>query len=220
MSHWQAVLPELAEATGATLAMVFMATLFTVVIGLPLGVLVAMTGRDGLVAVRGLHQLVAGLVAVGRSIPFVVLLIAAIPLTRAIVGTPTGTGAAVVPLTLGAVPFFAERVRASLRSVDRGVVEAAFAMGARTHHVLVTALLREGLPRMVSGLALTVVVLIGYSAIVGVLDGSGLGAMAMTYGYKHFETDVMAAIVGIFLVLTQGVKLVGDSLARRLDHRR
>jgi D-methionine transport system permease protein len=220
MSHWRTLLPELAEATASTLWMVGVATLLTVVIGLPLGMFLVATDKGGVLAMPRLHRVIGALVEIGASLPFLVLLIGVIPVTRAIVGSSVGAGAAVVPLTVGAVPFFAHRVEVGLRAVDRGAVDAAHAMGARARHILLTVLLREGLPRLITGLALTIVVLLGYSAIVGVLDGQGLGALAVTYGYEHLRADAMVAIVVIFVVLTQGVKLVGGSVARRLEHRR
>lgn len=220
MSHWQTLLPELADATAATLSMVGAATLVTVVLGLPLGLFLVCTDVAGLLAMPRLRTLVSGVVDVGGSLPFLVLLIAVIPLVRDLIGTSAGAAAAVVPLALGAIPFFARRVEAGLRAVDRGLIDAAFAMGARPRHIVLTVLLREGLPRVVTGLALTVVLLLGYSAVVGVLDGGGLGALAVTYGYEHLQADVMVAIVVVFVVLTQGVKLAGGSLARRLEHRR
>ncbi|MGH3490211.1 MAG: methionine ABC transporter permease [Actinopolymorphaceae bacterium] len=220
MSNWNSVGPELADATLATLSMVSLATLLTVAVGLPLGVLLMSTADDGLLRMRRLHRVLGSVLDMGAALPFLVLLIAVIPLTRRLAGDSLGGLAAVVPLTLGSVPFFARRVERSLRQVDRGLVDAAYAMGGRTRHVLVTVLLREGLSRIVTGLALTIVVLLGYSAVAGFVYPEGLGRLAVTYGYVSFRADVIAAIVLVFLVLTQVVKLGGDVVARRLEHQR
>jgi D-methionine transport system permease protein len=219
LSNWNAVGPELADATLATVSMVSLATLLTVAFGLPLGVLLMSTGQRGLVRMRRLHRILGGVLDLGGALPFLVLLIAAIPLTRRLVGESVGTLAAIVPLTLAAVPFFARRVERSLCQVDRGLVDAAYAMGGRTRHVLVTVLLREGLARIVTGLALTIVILLGYSAVAGFVYPEGLGRLAITYGYSSFRADVIASIVVVFVILAQIVKLGGDLVARRLEHR-
>ncbi|MEQ4207158.1 methionine ABC transporter permease [Actinopolymorpha sp. B9G3] len=219
-SNWNAVGPELADATLATLSMVSLATLLTVAIGLPLGVLLMSTGQGGPLHMSRFHRILGVVLDTGGSLPFLVLLIAAIPLTRRLAGESVGVLAAIVPLTLAAVPFFARRVERSLGKVDRGLVDAAYAMGGRTRHILVTVLLREGLSRIVTALALTIVVLLGYSAIAGFVYPEGLGRLAITYGYSTFRADVIAAIVVVFVVLTQLVKVGGDLVARRLEHRR
>jgi D-methionine transport system permease protein len=220
LSNWNVVGPELAEATLATLAMVSVATLLTVALGLPLGVLLMSTGQGGLVRARRFHRILGGVLDMGGALPFLVLLIAAIPLTRTLSGESVGTLPAVVPLTLAAVPFFARRVERSLAKVDRGLVDAAYAMGGRTRHVLVTVLLRESLSRVVTGLAWTIVVLLGYSAVAGLVYAEGLGGLAITYGYSTFRADVVAAIVVVFVVLSHLVTVSGNLVARRLEHQR
>lgn len=218
MSHWPTVLPELAHATGTTLSTACLATVLTVVLGLPLGVLLVATDKDGPLPIRTLHVVLAGLVEILGSIPVVVFLLAAIPLVRGITGDSAGT--VVVPLALAATPWFARRVETSLRAVDPELVEIAVAMGARVRHVLVTVLLREGLPRIVSGVALTTVLLLGSAAILDVLDRRGLGGMALAYGMEDLRADVVVVVAGVFVVVVQVVKWLGGLAAQRLDHRR
>ncbi len=202
----------LLPATGETLHMVGLATLCTVVAGLPLGVLLG----HGPAPLR--HTLGA-VVNVGRSVPFIILMIAVIPLTRALLGTSIGTAAAVVPLTVGAIPFFARLVEGTLADVDPGLTEAGHAFGATRARIVTRILLPEALPALVRGLTVTVVALVGYSAMAGVIGGGGLGYLAIRYGYQRFETDVMLATVAALVAGVQIVQFAGDRLARRLDRR-
>lgn len=219
MTNWQSLVPELLDATVDTLYMVGLASLVTIIGGLPLGVLLLLTDKGGLLAAPKVQRILGAVVNIGRSLPFIVLLVAVIPFTRFVVGTTIGSTAAIVPLSLGAIPFFARLVETSLRDVDRGLVEAALAMGARTRDVVGTVYLREALPSLVSGLTITIVALIGYSAMAGVVGGGGLGDLAIRYGYQRFETDVMVATVVLLIVMVQLVQMAGDTIARRLDHR-
>uniref|UniRef100_UPI0035713309 methionine ABC transporter permease n=1 Tax=Catellatospora citrea TaxID=53366 RepID=UPI0035713309 len=202
----------LLPATGETLHMVGLATLFTVLAGLPLGVLLGY----GPAAVR---PVLGAVVNVGRSVPFVILMIAVIPFTRALLGTSIGTAAAVVPLTVGAIPFFARLVEGALHDVDPGLTEAGHAFGATRVQIVARILLPEALPALVRGLTVTAVALVGYSAMAGVIGGGGLGYLAIRYGYQRFETDVMLATVAVLVALVQLVQFAGDRLARGLDRR-
>ncbi|MEU7821005.1 methionine ABC transporter permease [Catellatospora sp. NPDC049133] len=202
----------LLPATGETLHMVGLAALFTVLAGLPLGVLLGYGPAP-------LRPVLGAIVNVGRSVPFVILMIAVIPLTRALLGTSIGTAAAVVPLTVGAIPFFARLVEGALRDVDPGLTEAGHAFGATRAQIVARVLLPEALPALVRGLTVTAVALVGYSAMAGVIGGGGLGYLAIRYGYQRFETDVMLATVAVLVALVQLVQLTGDRLARRLDRR-
>lgn len=213
------LLPLLWTATLETLRMVGIATAVTVAAGLPLGVLLVLTGRRGLRPVPLLHQALGAVVNVGRSLPFIILLVAIIPFTRLVVGTTIGTTAAIVPLAVGAIPFFARIVETALREVPDGLVRAARAAGAGRRQVVVKVLLPEALPALVSGVTLTAVALVGYSAMAGVVGGGGLGDLAYRYGYQRFETDVTVATVVVLVALVQLVQLAGDLLARRLSHR-
>jgi D-methionine transport system permease protein len=209
----------LAAATLDTLYMVGVAVLLGTALGLPLGVLLATTGRGEMLASPAFQRIAGTVVNVGRSLPFIILVVAIIPFTRLLVGTTIGTTAAIVPLTLGIVPFIARVVEGAVREVDPGLIEAARAMGARPLQVVTKVLLPEALPGLIHGLTLTVVTLIGYSAMVGAVGGGGLGDLGIRYGYQRFRPEVMLAVVVLLVVMVQLVQLAGDRLARRLNRR-
>jgi len=213
---WQLLL----SATGQTLYMVVLATVFSVLLGLPTGILLLVSRRHGLLAMPRVYWLLSTFVNIGRSLPFVVLLIALIPLTRLIVGTTLGSTAAVVPITLGAFPFFARIVETALDEVDKGRIEAIVAMGGTQWHVITKVLLPEALPALLAGVTLTVVMLIGFSSMAGVIGGGGLGDVAIRYGYQRFNQPVMIGTVVILIVLVQWVQWLGDRLVNALAHRR
>ncbi|WDZ82691.1 methionine ABC transporter permease [Micromonospora cathayae] len=202
-----------------TAYMVGVATLLSGIGGLLVGVLLIVTDRGGLLAAPRLNLLLGLAVNIGRSLPFIILLVAISPFTRSVVGTTIGTTAAIVPLTVSAVPFYARIVEAAFREVGRDVVDAARAMGASRWQIVGKVLLREARPGLVAGLTITVVALIGYSAMAGVIGGGGLGDLALRYGYQRFEDDVMIGTVVLLIVAVQAVQMLGDRLARRLSHR-
>jgi len=216
LAEW---LPRFWAASLETLLMVGVATAFTALLGLPLGILLVVSDRDGLRPAPALHRALGALVNIGRSLPFIILLVAVVPLTRLIVGTTIGTTAAIVPLTLAAIPFFARVVETALREVDRGLVEAAHAMGCSPWEIVRKVLLPEAMPGLVLGLTITVISLIGYSAMAGAVGGGGLGDLAIRYGYQRFQTEVMFVTVALLVVLVQLIQLLGNRLARRLAHR-
>jgi len=191
-----------------------------VIIGLPLGVLLFLTRRDGVLPAPKLNQIIGSVVNVGRSLPFIVLLIALIPFTRLIIGTTLGSTAAVVPITIGAFPFFARVVENALDEVDKGRIEAILSMGGNVWHIIGKVLLPEALPALLAGITLTVVMLIGFSSMAGVIGGGGLGDLAIRYGYQRFDDQVMVGTVVILVAMVQLVQSVGDRLVRRLAHRR
>ncbi|MCU5771669.1 ABC transporter permease [Erwiniaceae bacterium BAC15a-03b] len=217
---WERFQSLLLNATLETLYMVALATLFTVLIGLPVGVLLFLTRQDGIFPQRWLSRPLNVLVNIGRALPFVVLLIALIPFTRLLIGTTLGSTAAVVPITLGAFPFFARIVENALEEVDRGRVEAVVSMGGSNWHIVSRVLLPEALPALMSGITLTVVMLIGFSAMAGVIGGGGLGDLAIRYGYQRFNNQIMFATVIVLLLLVWLVQRMGDQLVRGLAHRR
>jgi D-methionine transport system permease protein len=225
MSWWDALLgndvirERLPQATLETLQMVAVSSVLTVLVGLPLGLLLHATAPGGLTPQRAVSSVLGFVVNVGRSLPFVILMIAVIPFTRWVVGTTLGWQAAVVPLTLGAVPFFARLVESSLREVSPGKVEAAQVMGSTRAKILGSVLVREALPALVSAATVTVVSLVSFSAMAGVIGGGGLGALAISYGYQRFDTAVMVACIVVIVVVVQVIQVVGDALARRVDHR-
>ncbi|OAT33869.1 permease component of an ABC superfamily methionine transporter [Buttiauxella brennerae ATCC 51605] len=212
--------PLLLDGTLDTLYMVSLAALFTVIIGLPLGVLLFLTRRDGVLPAPRVNQVIGSVVNIGRSLPFIVLLIALIPFTRLIIGTTLGSTAAVVPITIGAFPFFARVVENALDEVDKGRIEAILSMGGNVWHIIGKVLLPEALPAILAGITLTVVMLIGFSSMAGVIGGGGLGDLAIRYGYQRFNDQVMVGTVVILVVMVQLVQSVGDRLVRRLAHRR
>lgn len=218
--EWSDILQLVLNATGETLYMVLLAGLFTLLIGLPLGVLLFISRSNGLYPMPRLNKTVGGLVNIGRSLPFVVMLIALIPLTRLLVGTTLGSTAAVVPITIGAFPFFARIVENALDEVDKGRIEAILAMGGDIWHVIFKVLLPEALPALLAGITLTLVMLIGFSSMAGVIGGGGLGDLAIRYGYQRFNNQVMFATVLVLVILVQSVQSLGDRLVRSLAHRR
>lgn len=210
----------LLNATGETLYMVLLAALFTVAIGLPVGVLLFLTRPKGILPNRAISLLLNTLVNTGRALPFVVLLIALIPFTRLLVGTTLGSTAAIVPITLGAFPFFARIVENALDEVDRGRIEAVVSMGGSLWHIVSRVLLPEALPALVAGVTLTIVMLIGFSAMAGVVGGGGLGDLAIRYGYQRFDNQIMAATIVVLLALVMLIQKLGDRLVRSLAYRR
>ncbi|GGC89692.1 methionine ABC transporter permease [Chelatococcus reniformis] len=209
----------IAEATLDTLWMVAVATAIATLLGVPLGVFLATSGRGELFALPAVNRIVGLVVNATRSTPFIILVVAIIPFTRLIAGTSIGTKAAIVPLTIAAIPFIARLVETAVREVDQGLVEAARAMGASPLQIVRKVLLPEAVPAIALSLTLAVVSMIGYSAMVGAVGGGGLGDLGIRYGYQRFMPDVMAAVVIVLIVLVQGVQTIGDTLARRLNKR-
>ena len=216
MSDWTRVWPQLVEATGETLYMVGVAALLTVLLGIPLGILLTVTPPGALTPRPLLNRFLGLVVNLGRSLPFIILLFLVAPVTRGIVGTTIGSTAAIVPLTIGAVPFLARLVETSLREVAPGKVEAAMSMGARRRDVVRTVLLPEARPSLIAGITVTVVALISYSAMAGAVGGGGLGDFAIRFGYQQFRTDITLLTVVLLLVIVQALQWAGDSWARRL----
>lgn len=219
MTNWDRVGPALVDATVDTLYMVSASMALTLLLGIPLGVLLWLTAPDGLDPRRGLSTVLGAIVNIGRSVPFIVLLVLVAPVTRLVSGTTIGSTAAIVPLTIASVPFLARLVEAALREVHPGKVEAAQAMGAGRGDIVRRVLLPEARPGLVAAATVTLIALISYSAMAGAIGGGGLGDFAIRYGYQRFNTEVTLACVVVLLVLVQAVQWAGDRLARRLSHR-
>ena len=202
-----------------TLLMVGVSGVVGALVGVPRGILLHLTDRNGVLPAISLNRTVGILVNAVRSTPFIILLVAIIPLTRFFVGTSIGTAAAIVPLTIAAAPFVARLVETALREVDRGLVEAAQAMGATTWQIVYKVLIPEAFPGIVAGLTITLVSLVGYSAMAGAVGGGGLGDLGIRYGYQRFLPEVMLLVVLILIVFVQLVQTLGDALVRRLSHR-
>lgn len=215
----EALWPLLRQGTLETLWMVVPAALIAQVLGLALGVLLTLTRPQGLLANAPLNRVLDALVNIGRSLPFIILLIVLIPVTRLLTGTSIGSTAAIVPLTFSAVPFVARLVDGALRDVPNGVIEAARAMGATIPQIVFKVLLPEARPALIHAFTVMLVSLIGYSAMAGAIGGGGLGDIAIRYGYQRFETGIMIATVLVLLLLVQGVQWLGDRAVRLTDHR-
>ncbi|MGY5776043.1 methionine ABC transporter permease [Rhizobium sp. LEGMi135b] len=193
--------------------------LLSLIIGLPLGLALVVTSRGGIAEQGAINRVLGILVDGFRAVPFIILLIALIPLTRLIVGTALGTTAAIVPLTIAAIPYYARVAEVSLRDVDRGLIDAVRAMGGNRWTIIREVLIPEAMPGIVAGFTVTMVTLIGASAMAGTIGGGGLGDLAIRYGYQRYETNVMIAVVIILIVLVWGMQWLGDRLATRLDRR-
>ena len=202
-----------------TIVMVVVSSALSGAIGVPLGVVLVVTARGHVREHPALNAVLGAVVNALRSTPFIILLVAIVPFTRLVVGTSIGTAAAIVPLTVAAIPFVARLAEAALREVDPGLVEAAQAMGATPRQIVWKVLLPEARPALVAALTVTVVSLIGYSAMAGAVGGGGLGDVGIRYGYQRFRPEVMIAVVAVLVVLVQLVQSAGDRLARRLDKR-
>ncbi|OSQ29115.1 methionine ABC transporter permease [Thalassospira sp. MCCC 1A03138] len=211
--------PILLQATLETFSMVISALVLGTTFGLPIGVVLATSGRGELFEAPLFQKIIGPIVNATRSVPFIILAVAIIPFTRLVAGTSIGTAAAIVPLTVAAIPFIARIIEGAIREVDGGLVEAAQAMGARPFQVVTKVLLPEALPGIIHGLTLTAVTLIGYSAMVGAVGAGGLGDLGIRYGYQRFRPDVMAAVVITLIVVVQMVQSLGDWLARKADKR-
>ena len=209
----------IAWSTLDTLIMVGLSGLLGTLFGLPFGVFLATSRANELFPSPAANRILGLIVNATRSTPFIILVVAIVPLTRLIVGTSIGTRAAVVPLTIAAIPFIGRVVETAIREVDQGLVEAARAFGASPLQIVRKVLLPEALPALTLALTLSLVSLLGYSAMVGAVGGGGLGDLGIRYGYQRFMPEVMAAVVVVLIVLVQGVQTLGESIARRLDKR-
>lgn len=207
--------PEIGVATLETLTMVGGSLLFTVVLGLPLGIVLFLTGPRQPLAQPRLYSALSLLVNLLRSMPFVILLILMIPVTVALVGTSIGVAGAIPPLVVGATPFFARLVENVLREVDRGIIEASQAMGASLPQIIFGAVLPEAFPGLLAATTVTAIALVSYAAMSGVIGGGGLGDLAIRFGYQRFQTDVMFVTVAVLLVLVQLLQAFGDRLVQR-----
>lgn len=207
-----------AQGTVDTLVMTLASTLFAYLIGVPLGVLLVITAKDGLKPQRALNTVLGWIVNIGRSIPFIILLVAIIPFTRLVVGTSLGVPGAIVPLTVAAIPFVGRMVEQSLAEVDGGLVEAAQSFGANTWQIVCKVMLRESLPSLVRGASITVITLFGYTAMAGAVGAGGIGDIAIRYGYQRYQYDVMTVAVILCVILVQIVQTIGDVISNHIDH--
>lgn len=213
------IFPLLTKALGETVYMVAVSMFIASIIGVPLGVLLHTTDKGQILESLPLNQTVGSIVNAIRSIPFIILMVAIIPLTRFLVGSAIGTTAAIVPLVIASIPFIGRQVETSLKEVPAGLVEAAQAMGATPAQIITKVLLPEAMPSIVSQLTTVIIALVGESAMAGAIGGGGLGDLAIRYGYQRFRPEVMLATVIILIVMVQLVQFLGNTLAKRLNKR-
>lgn len=207
------------NGTVDTAYMVLLATAVSIVLGVPLGVVLLVTSKGYFYYSKPFYTVLGTVVNALRSVPFIILMVAIIPITKFFVGTSIGTTAAVVPLTVSTIPFLARLVETSLKTVPYGLIEAAQSMGASPFRIIVRVLIPEAMPELIANFTLTVIVIIGCSAMAGTIGGGGLGDIAIRYGYMRFQLPVMVMTVLILIVMVQLTQLLGDFLAKRVDHR-
>jgi D-methionine transport system permease protein len=210
---------DIGKATIDTLLMLGGSMVLTVILGVPLGVLLYLSGKGRLAANPVLNALLSFVVNVLHSVPFIILLIVMLPVTVLLVGTSLGVAGAIPPLVVGAAPFYARLVETALREVDKGVVEATQAMGGSTFQIVTRALLPEAMPGIIAGATVTAIALVSYTAMAGVVGAGGLGDLAIRFGYQRFQTDVMAVTVVLLLILVQILQMIGDRLVAKVSHR-
>lgn len=205
------------KAFNETVFMTFYSTIFSVILGFILAVILTISAEDGLRPNKIIYKVLDVIINILRSFPFIILMVFIIPLTRAIVGTSIGKEAAIVPLTFAAAPFVARIIESSLREVDKGVIEAAKSFGASDFQIIFKVMLKEAMPSIVSGLTLTIISIIGYSAMAGTVGGGGLGYLAVSYGYQRFQKDVMIVTVIILIIIVQALQMLGNYLYKKLN---
>lgn len=215
----QQIINLLIQGLGETLQMTVISTIVSMIVGIPLGVILVITGKGHIMENKAVNATLGSVVNALRSIPFIILMVAIIPLTRIIAGSSIGTTAACVPLTIAAIPFLARLVETSIREINSGVIEAAQAMGASPMQIIRKVLLPEALPTIIDNITVLVVNLISYSAMAGAIGGGGLGDIAIRYGYQRFQGDVMLATIVILIVWVQLIQSCGDFLSRKVNKR-
>ncbi len=206
------MIDKVALATWETLYMVAISTVLSYLVGLPLGVILVITGDGHILESKEFNRILGAVVNAVRSIPFIIFLILVIPFTRLVVGTSIGTAASIVPLTLAAIPFVARLVETSLKEIEWGLIEAALSMGANAWQVISKVLIPEARPSIILGVAITTINLVGYSAMAGIVGGGGLGTLAYYYGYQRYEDSIMWVTVIVLIVFVQCVQMLGDKM--------
>jgi len=203
-----------------TIYMVFFATIFSVIMGLPLGLLAVVTARGHIMEMPKLNKVLDIFINIFRSFPFIILMILVLPLSRIIVGTTIGSTASIVPLSISAAPFVARIVEGAVKEVDRGLLEASKSLGASSKEIIFKVLLPEGMPSLIHGLIITIISLVGYSAMAGAIGGGGLGDLAIRYGYQRFRVDIMIVSVASIILVVQGIQFVGNKVVYNINRKR
>ena len=217
-TFWSDLSQLITPAVGETLYMVVVSTVLAYLVGLPLGIILVVTSPGHIMPNPWVERILGTIINILRSAPFIILLVALIPLTRALIGTSVGTTAAIVPLVISAAPFVARVVESSLKEVPYGVIEAALSMGASPQQIIQKVLIPEAKASLILGVAITTISVIGYTAMAGTVGGGGLGDLAIQYGYNRFRTDIMIVTVVILVVIVQIIQSLGTTLARKLTH--
>ncbi len=217
-SEWMT--QNLVKAIWETCYMVLVSTGLAYVFGLPLGIILVVTEKGHIMENRVLNRVLGVIINAARSVPFIIMLILVIPLTRFIVGTFIGTTASIVPLTISAIPFVARLVETSLKEIDYGLVEAALSMGAKPKEIIIKVLVPEAAPSIILGIAITMINLVGYSAMAGIVGGGGLGTLAYYYGYQRYQYDVLWVTVILLIIMVQGVQIIGDKMTKWVVQKR
>ncbi|QUL54066.1 ABC transporter permease [Paenibacillus tritici] len=210
---------EMLDATIATLKMIAISGIFTIILGLPLGIVLYLWGKSNNVIIRAVYSALSFIVNILRSVPFIILMVALIPLSKSIMGTSIGVLGTIPALVIGAAPFFARLVETALREVDRGIIEAAQGMGASTGQIVMRVLLPEARPGLLAGVTITIVTLVSYTAMSGMIGGGGLGDLAIRYGYYRYEKEVMIIAVALMVILVQLLQMAGDRLVRHFTRK-
>lgn len=217
-SRWVEIGNMLITSLEETLTMVGISILISALVGLPLGILLVITRNGNIAENKWINRSLSIVINILRSIPFIILMVSIVPVTRAIVGTTIGTEAAIVPLVFYAAPYIGRLVESSLLEVDKGVIEAFLAMGASPQQIIWRVLLPESIPSLILGITIAAVGLIGASAMAGAVGGGGLGDLAIRYGYQQFETDIMVVTVAVLVIMVQGIQSLGNFIANRVRH--
>jgi ABC-type metal ion transport system, permease component len=212
---WELMFTPLLE----TLYMVSLSTLFAIILGLPLGVILVITEKGHIWEKPKLNQALSFIINIARSLPFIILIIAIFPLSRLIVGTTIGSTATIVPLSIAAAPFVARIIESSLKDISWGVIEASVSMGATIPQIIFKVMLPEAMPSLILGVTLTIINIIGYSAMAGAIGGGGLGDLAIRYGYQRFETDVLIATIIVLVIMVEIIQTIGNLITRKVDKR-
>ncbi|MCX7710892.1 MAG: ABC transporter permease [Clostridia bacterium] len=215
LNLWELIFPSLLE----TLYMVLFSTLFSVILGFILGIILVITDKGHIWEKPHLNKVLGSIINVARSVPFIILIIAIFPLSRLIVGTTIGSTASIVPLSIAAAPFVARVIEASLKEVNWGVIEASISVGATIPQIIFKVMIPEALPSLILGITLTVINILGYSAMAGAIGGGGLGDLAIRYGYQRFQTEVLIATIVVLVVLVEFIQIVGNLLAKKFNKR-
>ncbi|TDT72517.1 D-methionine transport system permease protein [Hypnocyclicus thermotrophus] len=195
-----------------TLYMVFWSTIFSTILGGPLGILLLITKKDNILSMPKLNRILDATINILRSFPFIILMILVFPLSRIIVGTTIGSTATIVPLSISAAPFVARIIESALREVDKGLIEASLSLGASPFEIIIKVLIPEAMPSIANGLTITIINLLGYSAMAGAIGGGGLGDLAIRYGYQRFKMDIMIISVIVIIILVQIIQYIGDKI--------